>query len=505
MPSNPRCFMRVSNFARPLLRRISVRGLGGLLVGLLLWGALGPPRCGAQPNVRGSAPTIAEIENVMRRAAQFYHGEVAVGGGYVYYYAPDVSWRHGEGIASATQVWVQPPGTPTVAIAYAIAYEATGDDRYLRFARDAAKALLYGRLASGGWSNAIDVQPMLDGQRFEGGNRPRDSHSSLDDDQTTAAIEALMRVDDAGGQQDEAIHAAALQALDALLAAQFPSGGFPQVWTGPVDPRPIRQARYPDHDWKTEGRIKEYWDEYTLNDNVCGNVARVLQRAHETYGDPRYINALRKLGDFLILAQMPEPQCGWCQQYNAAMEPIWARKFEPPAVAGDETQETIRTLIRIGQVTGDRKYLEPIEPALVYLERSELPDGRLARYYELKTNKPLYMERSGNRYRLTYSDARLPSHYGWKWPSEAESLRRIYQQLRDEGTLPRPAGVTLAEVREIIDGLDPQGRWLVRFQGQPLVGQPKFKPGQPFLSSQVFANNLTVLSRYLQQRQAGVW
>ena len=42
-------------------------------------------------------------------------------------------------------------------------------------------------------------------------------------------------------------------------------------------------------------------------------------------------------------------------------------------------------------VAGNKTYLKPIPRALAYLRRSLLSDGRLARYYELKTNKPLYL------------------------------------------------------------------------------------------------------------------
>ena len=48
--------------------------------------------------------------------------------------------------------------------------------------------------------------------------------------------------------------------------------------------------------------------------------------AHRVYQDKRFLQALRKLGDFLILAQMPEPQPAWAQQYNYEMKPIWARE-----------------------------------------------------------------------------------------------------------------------------------------------------------------------------------
>ncbi|MDG1896446.1 MAG: hypothetical protein P8J37_16205 [Fuerstiella sp.] len=46
-------------------------------------------------------------------------------------------------------------------------------------------------------------------------------------------------------------------------------------------------------------------------------------------------------------------------------------------------------MLRISSVTNDRRYLEPVPPALAYLQRSVLTDGRLARYYELRTNRPI--------------------------------------------------------------------------------------------------------------------
>ncbi|MCP4175080.1 MAG: hypothetical protein GY758_30395 [Fuerstiella sp.] len=95
------------------------------------------------------------------------------------------------------------------------------------------------------------------------------------------------------------------------------------------------------------------------------------------------------------------------------MHPIWARQFELPGVSGDESQETIERLMRFSFVTSDRKYLKPIQRALNYLRRSLLTDGQLVRYYELRTNRPLYMERREKAYSLTRDDSRLPGHYGW--------------------------------------------------------------------------------------------
>jgi hypothetical protein len=55
-------------------------------------------------------------------------------------------------------------------------------------------------------------------------------------------------------------------------------------------------------------------------------------------------------------------------------------------------------------------------------------------------------------------------------------------------------------VRELIAALDDQGRWLSRYNGEPLVGQPKFQPGEPYLSSAVFSRNLATLASYVARK-----
>lgn len=449
-----------------------------------------------------AADLSAETRSALRRAIQFYHGRVAAHGGYVYHYSLDLQQRWGEGSATPDQIWVQPPGTPTVGLALLEAHTATGEAEYLTAAAAAAEALVYGQLRSGGWQNSVDFNPRGDKVALyrNGRGGGRNNNSSLDDGQTQTALLFLIHSDAALQQRHAAIHEAVITGLQALLAAQFPNGGFPQVWTGPVSPQPVVKANYPTHDWRTEGRVKNYWDMYTLNDNVPGYVARTLLAAHRVYGDPRYLAALHRLGDFLILAQMPDPQPGWAQQYNHDMQPIWARKFEPPAVAGDETQEAVETLLLIHEATGDDRYLEPIPRALDWLQRSALADGRLARYYELQSNRPLYMTRRGDVYSLTYDDSNLPDHYGWKAASRVDELRTLLERRRRGEPLDTPP--TLVELepaaREAIAALDAQGRWVSTYNGEMLVGQPKFPRGAEYLSSEVFSRNVTTLSRYLQ-------
>ncbi|MCA9146984.1 MAG: DUF4838 domain-containing protein, partial [Planctomycetales bacterium] len=249
-----------------------------------------------------------------------------------------------------------------------------------------------------------------------------------------------------------------------------------------------------------EGRIKNYWDMYTLNDNVTGYVADTLLDAHRIYGGDRYLQAVRKLGDFLLLAQTPEPQPGWAQQYNYQMQPIWARRFEPPGVSGDETQEVLETLMKIADATGDEKYLGPIPAALAWLQRSLLPDGQIARYYELKTNRPLYMSRRGDEYSLTYDDSNLPDHYGWKTESRLAEITQQYKTIAatNPPALPKSSvAPTERQVQQVIGQLDDRGRWVSRYTGERLVGQAKIAMDSQYLSSQVFSDNLTLLSEFL--------
>jgi len=463
-----------------------------VLVAAVVSALVSPSRADEETSMKAAASAA------MKRAGTYYYNEVATHGGYVYFYSLDLKDRWGEGRAAAEQVWVQPPGTPTVGMAFLRAWEATGDRFYLDAARDAATALAYGQLSGGGWTNSIVLSGKSKGYRFWGGKRRKDGNSSLDDGQTQSAIQCVIGADKALGFKDEVIHDSAMFALESLLAAQFPNGAFPQVWRKPVVDQPVVKANYPSHDWRTEGRIKNYWDMYTLNDNVCDYVADTLIDAHEIYGGERYLKALRKLDDFMILAQMPEPQPSWAQQYNYQMQPIWARRFEPAAMAGDETQEAIGTLMKIAAFTGDDKYLEPIPAALAWLKRSLLPDGQLARYYELETNRPLYMNRRGKEYSLTYDDSKLPKHYGWKWPSRIEKLEAELAQIKS-GNVPVRALVTENEVRQILTQLDKQGRWISTYDGARLVGQAKMPIGAKYLSSEVFSTNLTSLSSFLIQ------
>src|SRR6187549_4014052 len=158
-----------------------------------------------------------QAASALKRSVTFYRTKVASHGGYVYYYSLDLKQRWGEGKASEDTVFVQPPGTPTVGMALLKAYQATGEREYLDAARAAAETLVYGQLQSGGWTQTIHFGPAKRVGKYRNGKGGSWNVSSLDDDQTQAALRFLARADEALGFKDEKIHEAALFGFKALL------------------------------------------------------------------------------------------------------------------------------------------------------------------------------------------------------------------------------------------------------------------------------------------------
>ncbi len=469
-----------------------------------------------------------EVVIAIKRSAEFFLKEVATKGGYLFYYKSDFTMRQGEEVASPSMIWVQPPGTPAVGMAFYEAYKATGDRMYLNGAVSASRALVWGQLATGGWDYRIDFdqteskkwhyrRDVEKGDTVAGSRR---NTSTLDDRTTQSALQLLMTIDRELGFKDEEIHNAALYCLNALLKVQYPNGAWPQRFRLPPDPSnyPVLKAHYPET-WSKEFPGVPYDNYYTFNDGTMADVISTMIEAFKIYNDERYISAAKRCGDFIILAQMPEPQPAWAQQYNLNMEPAWARKFEPPAVTGGESFSVMRTLLKLYVETGDGKFLEPIPKALKWAENSLLPDKRLARFYELKTNRPLYFNASRQYsnlpqpafpdlkdYTLIYEDTDLPNHYAFKvaGTSSIEGIRSEYNRIIKEGRekiikeqmLKQVRKIDPETVKEIISRLDDRGRWLEN--GRLKTGIPeKLFVDAEIISCQTFIRNITTLSNYL--------
>lgn len=425
-------------------------------------------------------PDPAAITAAMKKAVVYAHTHLAREGGYASSYDKEGKIGEVEHGKSPTIISIQPHGTTTMGLAILRAYQATGDEVFLKAARDAAGALIKSQLASGGWDSDFDFDPekakkyhlrsQLDAGDKETGKR-RNS-STLDDNKTQSALLFLLEMTHEPACKDDAeLKRCTKIAMDALLAAQAPIGAWPQQFSGPADAAsPVLKASYPA-EWSRTFPKVNYTGFYTLNDGNLERIAHLLFRAYELEKDERYLTALKKLGEFLLLAQMPEPQPVWAMQYDHDMHPAWARKFEPPSVTAYESLGALEVLHQLWVLTGDEKYLAPVQPALAWFERSKLPDGNYARFYELKTNKPLFFVKDS--YELTYDDSNMPTHYSFKdnRQDDIDTFKKKLAQSREEQQkkLAGPqtpkewasrAKGAASKARRAADSLDSEGRWL---------------------------------------------
>jgi PelA/Pel-15E family pectate lyase len=414
-----------------------------------------------------------EVFAAMAKATDFMMNEVADRGGFLWHYTSDLSRKWGEIPARDSQIWVQPPSTPTVGAMLVDVYKATGDKTYREFADRTADVLIWGQNASGGWHYFIDFDPAgvrewnaKAPDRFRGWEEFYHyyGNATFDDNTTASAIRFLLRLYNT--TLDAKYRPALLRGLEFVLEAQYKNGAWPQRF--PLKP-----------EYSHDGR-PDYSVYYTFNDHVAANNIFLLWEAYETLGDERYWTAARAGMDFYLAAQLPEPQAGWAQQYSLDLKPAWGRSYEPPAVCTAQTLDNIRDLEEFYRLTGDRRFLRPIPAAIDWLRRSVIPSlaprATHAFYYEVGSNDPLYAHhvvKDGkiDHYIVTNEPAFMYAH-GGTMKIELEQLRRNYDALarqtpeqvkaspRSEHGRPSPEAPSREEILKLVRSLDSRGAWL---------------------------------------------
>jgi hypothetical protein len=457
------------------LRYVSVMFPGKFIASLLLL-------CLALPMFAQERPSPEAVKTALRRATD-YLTSISTEGGYLWWYSADLKERRGEEVATATQIWVQSPGTPAVGTAFLRAYEATRDEVHLRAALAAAHALVRGQLESGGWSYVIEFDPKLrsqwayrvDAARDAADFQSRKNTTTFDDNNTQSALMFLMTLLDvatnAPPEQLKLVRGALDFGLTRMLNAQYPVGAWPQRFNGqPYNPaqHPIRSASIATN-WPRQWSRADYGSFYTLNDNTQSDCIRTMLQAHRHTGDDRFLVAAKRGGEFLIRAQLPEPQPAWAQQYNHQMEPAWARAFEPPAVCTGESSGVVRTLGQLYLETGDQKFLQPIPAFIAWLQRSQIGPNRWARLYELGSNKPIYGDRDGEiHYTLGEISAERQRGYSWEGNYDLPDVMRWFERLRreerekilaEERRRNLPGRPSASEVAALLNRQNAAGHW----------------------------------------------
>jgi len=477
------------------------------------------------------APLADQALTAMKNATRYMVETVSTNGGYVWIYLPDLSRRWGEMEAYGTMIWVQPPGTTSMGHLFLDAFHATGDPAYFQAADKAAKALIWGQLAGGGWNYIVDFagdRSLKTWYNTIGKNGWRleefqhyYGNATFDDDVSSDAAKFLLRMylENLDPQYKPALD----KAINFVLESQYPMGGWPQ--------------RYPlKYDFSHHGK-PDYSSYFTFNDDVVWENVNFLIQCYLTLGEERFLDPIYRGMNFYINTQQGAPQSGWGQQYSIDLKPAGARTYEPNALLPRYTAVHIRLLERFYRFTGDRKYLAGIPAALDWLEKSRLPEnmtegGKYTHpvFVEIGTGKPLFVHRKGSNvvhgyYYVNNSDQLPNAHYGMKSNINVAQLRKEYEDIltlsveeatKDSPLLPgrftgkatpqkyydvksqsytasglnysnRPAP-SEEQVRKVLAALDGQSRWMEKhaWVSHPYTGDGvKTEPTDVFASTHV--------------------
>ncbi|HAV64313.1 MAG TPA: pectate lyase [Verrucomicrobiales bacterium] len=265
---------------------------------------------------------------------------------------------------------------------------------------------------------------------------------TLDNGATTLPIHFLARVVEATG--DASCRASVLRGVDYLLAAQYPNGGFPQFF-------PLRP--------------KGYYSHITYNDGAMINTLELLRdvaREKAPFGfvdagrRSRAADAVARGIECILRTQIRQDGklTAWCAQHDAkTLEPAWARAYEPPSLSGSESVGIVRFLMAIEQPSPE--IMASIEGAVAWFRRVAISGQRLeerrnadgrkeriltpdpaapplwARFYELDTHRPLYMDRDSKpNYDFMKVSYERRSGYGYHSTAPASLIEKDYPAWR---------------------------------------------------------------------------
>jgi hypothetical protein len=296
------------------------------------------------------------------------------------------------GLATWDLVVVRSPGTPAAGLVLLEGYRRTGRPDYLVAARRAGDFLLSTQLAPGGWFSELPVYEATTPWwfRWSAAMRPM-----LDDDITPGAIRLLLELWTV--TSDDRYRAGAERGLTLILDAQLSSGAWP------LDARPswLRRVR------------PGYADQPALNDGATPFVITTLVAAASMLGRPELLAAARRGGDWLLQVQGAAPRGGWAQQYTSDGRPAPGRVFELPALATWETRHAVEALLALAKATGDRRYCTSAFAAARWLDAVRVGPSCWARFHDLDTAKPVFVDSNGQRVRSA-----IEARPGYIWMGE---------------------------------------------------------------------------------------
>ena len=309
-------------------------------------------------------------------------------------------------------------------------------------ARAAADSVLRYQSEAGAWPKNTDLlAPATEAALAEvqkGGKA-----NTIDNGATTLPIRFLARVAHATSEIE--YRDAVLRGVDYLLAAQYPNGGFPQFY-------PLRPSGYYSH--------------ITYNDGAMVNALELLREVAAERPPFGLIDDVRRARardavargiDCILKTQIKQngKPTVWCAQHDEkTLEPAWARAYEPPSLSGSESVGVVQFLMSIEKPSPE--VVAAIDGAVVWFRTVAMSGQRLgerrredgrkerfltpdpaapslwARFYELGTNRPLYLDRDSKpNYDFTKVSYERRSGYDYHSTAPASLLERDYPAWRE--------------------------------------------------------------------------
>jgi PelA/Pel-15E family pectate lyase len=272
---------------------------------------------------------------------------------------------------------------------------------------------------AGGWSKNLDMtlSNRAPGEAFATDNTslflaprdndlPQDTHwnyiGTFDNDATITQLRFLARTVTATGAGPGAAHLAAfLRGLDYIFAAQYPNGGWPQVW-------PLEGG---------------YHDTITLNDGAMLNILALLRNVADGTNEFAFVPAATRAQagtsfqrglDCLLACQIVVDgrRTVWCQQHDAlTLQPASARNYEMPSQTSGESAQIVLFLMQLPQPGSN--IVAAVRAAAAWFDATKLNNvafqgtgvaGRMlvpapgsgpiwSRYYEIGTDRPIFGDR----------------------------------------------------------------------------------------------------------------
>jgi PelA/Pel-15E family pectate lyase len=314
-------------------------------------------------------------------------------------------------------------------------------------ARHIADVIVSFQTPAGGWSKnmcfcgelrkpgqpyaADNLNKFSDANDFDKPKDPQWNYvGTLDNDSTNTQLRFLAKVQAlTPGKDGDAYRASFLKGIRYLLAAQFPNGGWPQV--------------YP-----LEGG---YHDAITFNDNAVSESAETLTWVFEGKGDYAFVPAdvRKKAGaaadhalQCILISQVVinGRKTVWAQQEDAlTLKPVSARNYEPGALAAAESADLLDYLMSLPKPS--KELAAAINAGVTWLKGAavygfEYVGGRgveggrqlkakegagpiWARYYSVATEKPIFGDRDKTLHD-NVNELSLERRNGYAWYSGAE-------------------------------------------------------------------------------------